>query len=81
MEDFVAMQIGDSLDELGEDAFDFGESKPDFHLEEAGEVVVHIFEDKESRPPVHVAAVGPRDDDLLEFNNMGMINLLQQRNL
>ena len=75
------MQVSNSFDELGEDAFDLGKSEPDFHLEESREVMVHIFEDKEGRSSMSIAAVGPRYDDLLEFNNIGMINLLQQRNL
>ena len=58
MKNFVAMQIGNSLYDLSEDALDLGEAELDFRLEEACKVMVHILEDKKGGSSLCVASVG-----------------------
>ena len=72
------MEICHSFDELFQNAFDFWEGKFDSFLKESCEVVVHVFEDEEGGSLVKIAAIGSRNDDLLEFNDIGVINLFQQ---
>jgi hypothetical protein len=43
--------------------------------------VFHVFEDEEGGTALEIAFVGSGDDDFFEFYNIGVINLLQQRNL
>jgi len=38
--------------------------------------MVHILEDKEGGASEEIAFVWPRDDDLLEFNNIRVVYLL-----
>lgn len=45
VEYFVLVEVGDALEELPEDALDFGEGELAAHPEESCEVVIHILED------------------------------------
>jgi hypothetical protein len=81
VEDLVGVEVGDSVDELLEDALDFGDIEPAFDFEESCEVVVHILEDEEGGAFIQIAFVGAGENDFLEFDNIRMINLLQQSNL
>jgi hypothetical protein len=45
VEYFVGVEVGDSLDELLEDALDFGDSEFALHFKESCEVVIHILKD------------------------------------
>ena len=81
MEYLIPVEVGDSLDELFEDAFDLWQCELASHFEESCEVVVHILEDEEGGPALKVAFVGSGEYDLLELDNIRMIYLLQQSNL
>jgi hypothetical protein len=45
VKDFVPVKVGNSLDELLEDALDFRECELALHFEESREVVIHILKD------------------------------------
>lgn len=47
MQYFIAVEIGDSFDELFQKAFDFRKCEFDFVFEETCEIVFHILEDEE----------------------------------